>query len=605
MKKFLFLFCLLFSSNILTNTVNSFGTVGVNYSPTSRFLDEGSLALVISHNENLNRFDILAQPYEWLEFSLFYADLVNLGYAASLGQSYKDKGFNTKIRLSKETKVMPQIAVGLSDFAGTGLFSGEYLVASKRYGSFDFSLGMGWGIYNGGLNLKNPLIELNKEFKNRNYINDGATIGEFDIDDYFTGEDAGIFSSVVYAYGNHNFILDLSSINFEDRFGITDKFSSKFLGYTFKSESLEASIFIGDKNDINLSMSTNTNFSLVQNKKYNYVESKHDIKILNLVDKLQANNIALKNLYTKNNSLFIGIRQNSYQNVKQSVLFSLESLKESNIDDYEEVTVVNYSFGSPISSHKAFFDNGVIKRTNFEKIDDEYQLLDIKEEFPKTTFNLSPSLRSFVASREQFLVGGLLLLGDLKTYFSESTYLDVGLTYSVADNFDILFLDPVTTFPAQVRSDIKDYLNGMSNGIAIQRFEINHLRKNKNNYLSFKAGILEQMFSGFGFEYLKLDQFDNMAFGFEAYQVKKRGYDLNFDHLDYETFTGHINFFHYYDPLKLTTHISFGRYLAGDDGVTIDFSKGLVTVSSLVHLLHSLMYHLKSLVKALLIKGFI
>ena len=81
--------------------------------------------------------------------------------------------------------------------------------------------------------------------------------------------------------------------------------------------------------------------------------------------------------------------------------------------------------------------------------------------------------------------------------------------------------DPVTTFPAQVRSDIKDYLNGMSNGIAIQRFEINHLRKNKNNYLSFKAGILEQMFSGFGFEYLKLDQFDNMAFGFEAYQVKK------------------------------------------------------------------------------------
>ena len=68
MEKFLFLFCLLFSSNILTNTVNSFGMVGVNYSPTSRFLDEGSLALVISHNENLNRFDILAQPYEWLEF---------------------------------------------------------------------------------------------------------------------------------------------------------------------------------------------------------------------------------------------------------------------------------------------------------------------------------------------------------------------------------------------------------------------------------------------------------------------------------------------------------------------------------------------------------
>ena len=81
------------------------------------------------------------------------------------------------------------------------------------------------------------------------------------------------------------------------------------------------------------------------------------------------------------------------------------------------------------------------------------------------------------------------------------------------------------------------------------------------------------MFTGIGFEYLNLDQFDNFAFGFEAFQVKKRDYDQKFGHLDYETFTGHLNFYQYYDPLNLTTHISMGRYLAGDDGITIDFSK--------------------------------
>ena len=53
----------------------------------------------------------------------------------------------------------------------------------------------------------------------------------------------------------------------------------------------------------------------------------------------------------------------------------------------------------------------------------------------------------------------------------------------------------------------------------------------KSNYLSFKAGILEQMFTGIGVEYLNLDQFDNFAFGFEAFQVKKRDYDQKFGHL--------------------------------------------------------------------------
>ena len=56
---------------------------------------------------------------------------------------------------------------------------------------------------------------------------------------------------------------------------------------------------------------------------------KHDIKILNLVDKLQANNIALK-IYIPKIILFIGIRQNSYQNVAKRFI-QLESSKESNI----------------------------------------------------------------------------------------------------------------------------------------------------------------------------------------------------------------------------------------------------------------------------------
>ena len=48
-------------------------------------------------------------------------------------QTYKDKGFDFKLRLLKESSFLPQVAVGFRDIAGSGTFSAEYLVASKFY----------------------------------------------------------------------------------------------------------------------------------------------------------------------------------------------------------------------------------------------------------------------------------------------------------------------------------------------------------------------------------------------------------------------------------------------------------------------------------------
>jgi hypothetical protein len=573
MRLTLIILILFFSSKLSSNSANSFGTVGVNHSPSARFYEEGTLAISLSNNNDFRRLNLLAQPYNWLEVSIFYSDLFNLDYPASLGQSYKDKGFNMKIKLKNESANLPQLALGLSDFAGTGLFSGEYLVGSKRFGSFDFSLGLGWGIYAEGNTLKNPLKYFSQSFEDRNYIY-GSTVGEFDFKDYFSGKDVGIFSSIIYTQGKHNLIVDLSSSNFKGRFGIIDEFSQNYIGYRFSANLYDASMYFGDKEDVNFSVSFATNYANYQSKKFKKVAPKHDAKILNLIDNLQANNIGLKEINVSEDSLQIGIRQNSFLNVNESVLFTLQSLKEAQITEFKEVTVLNYSFGSLITKHQGNFEENTISRLDPKNLlPDDTKIFSANEKFPRTQFNISPSLRTFIASREQFLLGGLLLNADALTYFSESMYLDTKLGYSVADNFDKLSLEPVTTFPAQVRSDIKDYLKGMSDGVYIDRFELNYLKKNKNNYFSFKAGILEQMFSGAGFEYLNLDQFDNFAFGFEAFQVKKRDYKQNFDHLDYETFTGHLNFYHYYSPLNLTTHISMGRYLAGDDGVTIDFSK--------------------------------
>ena len=58
------------------------------------------------------------------------------------------------------------------------------------------------------------------------------------------------------------------------------------------------------------------------------------------------------------------------------------------------------------------------------------------------------------------------------------------------------------------------------------------------------AGIYEEMFSGFGFEYLDFNPSKKISWGFEAHKVFKRDYELNFDLLDYENTTYHLNVYY-------------------------------------------------------------
>ena len=57
-----------------------------------------------------------------------------------------------------------------------------------------------------------------------------------------------------------------------------------------------------------------------------------------------------------------------------------------------------------------------------------------------------------------------------------------------------------------MRSDVKDYLRNFDQGVIIGRAQADyHLTLSKNNHVMFTAGILEEMFSGVGFEYLNFD----------------------------------------------------------------------------------------------------
>src|SRR5258706_6305501 len=149
-------------------TANDWGEVGLLQTPSARMAEQGTLSVTFSHVWPYTRGNVFLQPLDWLEAGFRYTDISNRPYAPTGGQTRKDKSFDAKFRLWRESAYAPEFAIGFRDIAGTGLFSSEYLVGSKRYGPLDLSLGIDWGYMAG--NSRSIDVGQGGNFDFRNYF---------------------------------------------------------------------------------------------------------------------------------------------------------------------------------------------------------------------------------------------------------------------------------------------------------------------------------------------------------------------------------------------------------------------------------------------------
>ncbi|MEJ2801458.1 YjbH domain-containing protein [Comamonadaceae bacterium PP-2] len=175
-------------SRNLPVTASDWGEIGLLQTPSARMAEEGEFRVHLSRVQPYTRGTVMFSPLPWLEGGFRYTDIADRDYGRALtSQSYKDKSIDVKLRLWSETQIIPQVAVGLRDIGGTGLFSSEYIVASKRTGSIDWSLGLGWGYLGTRGDIKNPLSFASKKFANRP---GGVTAGDTNFDSMFRGPTA-------------------------------------------------------------------------------------------------------------------------------------------------------------------------------------------------------------------------------------------------------------------------------------------------------------------------------------------------------------------------------------------------------------------------------
>jgi len=114
------------------------------------------------------------------------------------GPTLYDRSFDLKLQLIQEGPKWPSMVVGLQDFLGTGVYSGEYFAATKSFldGDLKVTGGFVWGRFGGVAGVRNPLCRNNNRFCTR--TSEQGSGGLVDFGQFFSGEDIGFFGGVEF-----------------------------------------------------------------------------------------------------------------------------------------------------------------------------------------------------------------------------------------------------------------------------------------------------------------------------------------------------------------------------------------------------------------------
>ena len=561
--------------------------------------------LVYNQNELYKFTTLVVSPLDWMEASYFYYRPTDLSWGGKKGK-YLDKGFNVKFSYKPNKKYLPEVAIGLDDFAGTGYFGREYLISTYKTNSLKISAGIGWGKYSSGTkNYKNPLSYINDRFDSR-LATSNDTEGEYlggtlSSSSWFSGP-VGILAGVEWAipYANGlKFKLEhdpFDYFDFSNNFrqdadvDLRSKESDINLGLSYRVNdffSVDLSYIKGNTLNLQFSLGAKT-----KNKKKKIIK-KPKIKktpeksfYIDLLNNLNNNSSYLQTSTLKEKSLDISIMNDRFRNPIRTSLYAAQIssavLKNHNIEVQRiNVTTLNAGLELNKASYKTDdiqnesplvdlkkYNTKLYPSNSYEYLDNDFKPI---VRYPKTFTTFTPKLITHIGTPNVPFLKGLEISALTEIQLHRQVSILSDLRVAIANDFDNKESAPGSALP-NVRTEVVRYLQ--DGEVFIKNLQIDYFWSPKSNfYGKVSAGILETMYGGAGIELAYKPFYKNFAISFDAYKVKKRSYDQKLDFLDYTTTTAHLNFTYHFRPLNIYANISYGRYLAKDDGFTYDFSR--------------------------------
>ncbi len=583
-------------------SASNYGNTGIMEMPNARLMPEAQLRFNFSSSYPNEFTSLTASPFSWLEATYRYAEVKNQKYGPasySGNQSLKDKGFDIKALLKRETYFLPAISLGLRDVAGTGLFSSEYLVSSKRLGNLDLTLGIGWGVLGAANNLSNPLISLDDSFRDRN--SSFGQGGEFSYKNWFSGPTA-IFGGLEFDLPKQGLRLKLEyDTSHPDKRPIPQSVKSRFnvgVNYSF-SDNLNLSSSFERGSQFRIAFNLKGNFlsdtikkpapktvQKLNNDQKNRIREDNDLFYRSLNLSLRDESIYIQAANLKDDQVDVAIASTRFYTITRQIGRTARIAAALSPDEIEKINVyaMNGDFQvAKVSLGRSYFEKSdegsmssleLLKLSSLDSESSEPLYEDAsfipEVSFPEFNWNMSPAIKHQIGGPEGFYLGQLLWKTDTTIKFKRNLSLYTSFGVNIYDTFKELRNPSQSTIP-HVRSDIQDYLSEGKN--SIQRMQLEYFGTPINDvYTRLDLGYLEEMFGGIGGEVLYRPFKKKYSIGLSVHKVKQRAFNQLFSFRDYSTTTGHLGF--YYDfPFKIRSQLLVGKYLAGDKGATLDLSK--------------------------------
>ena len=584
MHKYNFIFILLF---VLINdlSASNFGTTGVINIPSARMQDDGTLNITFSHQKIANITNITYQPTPWLETTFRY----------SYGAYYKDRSYSAKITLINESNLKPQVAIGLKDILGSGVWGSEYIVASKNINNFDFSLGLGWGRLADKNNIKNPLTVLGSSFDDRTYRVENG--GKLRGTSFFSGPNVGIFGGFTYTIPNSSFkvLAEYNTDSYRNEINKLQSSQLSSLNYGIEWSGLEYFNFKLNRNhygDIGFSLSSKVNTSKLISRKeispfyssadgYELSGAQKSLDLDSWYDRMlhdfERSGLLLRSAKILSDKQQVIIEFSNFRyNLTADAISRALTLSQihvpSNIDtinlvlnemEYRAANIIykrNYSNNNSIK-----INDDLISVLKASRINNPSNIT--KSQTPLTRINVNLATKFQLFDPDLPFKHQVYLKLDTLTMLTQDWNLVGSFAIDIDNNFD-LNRDANSVLP-HVRTEINQYLVRGASGIESLYLE-KYSTLSEEIYYRLYLGILETMYSGVGIEVLYQPFMSRLAFGGTINNVKRRGYKRNFELLDYHVITAFLSMYYASPFYNFDLAMHAGRYLANDKGITME-----------------------------------
>ncbi|WP_102505137.1 YjbH domain-containing protein [Salinivibrio kushneri] len=611
-----------FDAPDLIHSQTDFGGVGLMQMPTARTAPEGEFTLGSTYNEDYIHFNTSLQLFPWLETTIRYTQVHDLLYSNNPDFSgdtkYTDKSIDAKLRLMQESFWLPEIAVGVRDIGGTGLFDGEYIVGSKRAGPFDFSLGVGWGYMGNRATLtgdKNQSVDCGRD---TTYTNTGGSI---ELSRMFTGC-AALFGGVEYQtpyaplslkfeYDGNDYKADFIST----KTGIPMEVNSPWnVGAVYRFGDWGSARLAYERGAvITAGLSLHTNFNQVSpfwldDNAPSYRPTAKQADLSNDQWQVLSEQLASVAGYQDNQVHFDGDtvtvtgEQSKYRNQDTAQTRASTLIANTGIDA-KQYRIIDQAKRQPITetvidanTYAAVATNSYVGATP-----DDARMRQPPQPTSGTIkanqrdnldIGLAPVFVQSFGGSEDFYMYSLGVTGNAAARLDDHLIASSSVYVNIADTYDKFkyTVPPDGTDLKRVRTLTRQYLEDTVRVTNVQLTYLDHW--GDNWYTQTYGGYLETMFAGVGGEVLYRPMDSQFAIGLDANYVKQRepGSAFGLFKNEYQpaengnrrfrvqtgTTTGHATLY-WQNPLGLfngtLAKISAGRYLTEDVGVTVDIAK--------------------------------